>query len=44
MDPMDMLLELEHRTFEDGAIGASALLMHAIQYLLDHPVEETIPA
>jgi len=41
MDPIDILLELEHRTFEDGAMGASVLLMHAIQHLLDHPAEET---
>jgi hypothetical protein len=44
MDPIDILLELEHRTFEDGTIAASVLLMHAIQYLLDHPAEETVSA
>ncbi len=29
---IEILLRLEQETYEDGAVGASVLLMHAIEY------------
>jgi hypothetical protein len=34
---IDILLRLERETYADGAIGASVLLMHAIEYCQNHP-------